>query len=181
MDGKSFLLEPVSPDEGLPPAVLCRLRQADGKALYVYEFLHPAVAATVAVFDRSRGAFLLIRRERAPFAGAYAFPGGFIDVGREDIYQTAVREAREEAGVQLAREDLVLVDVRSRPDRDPRDHVFDIGFLAEIDRAHAQALDETTDIRWASPREIDALELAFDHAEFWANVKRLRAQRQASP
>ena len=81
---------------------------------------------------------------------------------------------REETGVEIGRENLTLIDVRSAPDRDPRDHVFDIGFFAQVERAEARALDETTGIAWATPEELDSMALAFDHAELWKAVKRFR-------
>ncbi|MCX7011644.1 MAG: NUDIX hydrolase [Candidatus Sumerlaeota bacterium] len=181
MADEAFHLERIDPAEGLPRAVLYRLRRAGGAPLYCYEFLHPALAATVALFDREREAFLLALRERAPYAGCYCFPGGFIQAGREDIYEAAARELREETGARVARERLQLVDIRSRPDRDPRDHVIDVGFYAEVDRVEAEALDETSAIRWAKAEEMDSLPLAFDHAELWAHVKRMRLRREDYP
>jgi len=168
---QEWSIELPDPADGLPRAVERILRAPDGTAFFAYRFPHPAVAATVALFDRSRQAFLLVRRANEPFRGFFAFPGGFLDVGREDIRETAIRELREEAMAALPRRDLRLVDVRSRPDRDPRDHVLDIGFYAETDKAAAGAADETSEIRWAAPAEIDVLPLAFDHGEFWRAVR----------
>ena len=52
----------------------------------------PAVAATVAVFAKNKKSFLMIKRRTEPFKDKYAFPGGFLDVGKETVYQTAIRE-----------------------------------------------------------------------------------------
>jgi 8-oxo-dGTP pyrophosphatase MutT (NUDIX family) len=53
---------------------------------------------------------LLIRRsERAgdPWSGHIALPGGRQDAGDHDVLETAVRETREEVGIELTRENLV--------------------------------------------------------------------------
>ena len=171
-----YTLEPVDPAEGLPAAVRFRVHRDSSQALYCYEFLHPALASTVVLYDRQRDAFLLAQRAHDPFAGHFCFPGGFIDVGRESLEEAAVRELREETGVEISREQLQLVDIRSRPDRDPRDHVVDVGYYAEVDHVEAVALDETAAIRWARAEELDQLPLAFDHADLWAGVKRLCAR-----
>jgi 8-oxo-dGTP diphosphatase len=143
----------------------------DGQIYYAYRYPHPAVAATVVLKDRRRGAYLLIERRNDPFSGRYAFPGGFLNVGCERIEQTAARELEEETGVRVDAKGLLLIDVRSDPARDPRDHVFDIGYYAEVDAADAAPLDETSAVRWASADEIETLALAFDHADLWRAVK----------
>ncbi len=167
----------VDPTPGAPPANLFRIKEGDGRLFHAYEYPHPSVSATIAIYSRTRSAFLLTVRDNDPFAGALAFPGGFLEVGIENIEETAVREIKEETGIELSPENLKLVDVRSQPDRDPRDHVVDVGFLAEIDDAEATARDEVREIRWATEVEIERSPLAFDHHLFWANIQRFRRGR----
>ena len=158
-----------------PAANAFCVQAPDGTVYHAYRFPHPAVAATVVLKDRRRDAYLLIQRRNEPFAGYYAFPGGFLDVGRERIEETAARELEEEAGAHVDPKDLLLIDVRSDPGRDPRDHVFDIGYYAEVDAAEAAPRDEASSIRWATAAEIETLPLAFDHTDLWRAVKaRLR-------
>lgn len=148
-----------------------RVRTQNGKTYYAYEFPHPSVAATVVLYDVSKQAYLLVKRSNDPYAGHYAFPGGFLEVGEEEIEDAAVRELFEEAGVTLEREKLELIDVRSHPSRDPRDHVFDIAYYAEEEDVEALVGDEVSAFLWASADEIDDLPLAFDHDVLWIRVK----------
>ncbi len=167
--GSTGKLLPAAHDA--PPANLFMVEAKTGKQYYAYEFPHPSVAATVVLLDLSRNALLLVKRDIAPFKGSYAFPGGFLEVGKEEIEDAAVRELYEEAGVTLDRSTLQLIDVRSHPQRDPRDHVFDIAFFASIARTEAIAGDEVSVYKWATAEEIDALPLAFDHDVLWSRVK----------
>lgn len=167
--GETARLLPPAPGE--PRANVFRVQAKDGKLYYAYEFPHPSVAASVVLFDVSRRAYLLIKRSTNPFFGYYAFPGGFIDVGKEEIEDAAVRELYEEAGVVLSRNRLQLIDVRSSPDRDPRDHIFDIAYYAEVEDAEAKVGEEVSALEWLPAEEIDKIQLAFDHQELWEQVK----------
>ena len=161
----------VPPERDAPDANVFRVRARDGKLYYAYEFPHPSVAASVVLYDEQKDAFLLIKRSTSPYFGYYAFPGGFIDVGREEIEDAAVRELSEEAGVHISRDVLQLIDVRSSPERDPRDHIFDIAYYACVSGVAARVGEEVSAFVWAGADEIDTLQLAFDHAVLWERVK----------
>lgn len=62
-----------------------------------------AVGTIVAVPD---GRIVLVRRAIEPGYGLWVFPGGYVDRG-EDVRLAAVREAREEAGVDITLDRLV--------------------------------------------------------------------------
>jgi 8-oxo-dGTP diphosphatase len=70
----------------------------------------PKVAVGVAVFDGDR--LLLVRRVMNPGRGKWSLPGGYLDLG-EDPRAAAAREAREEAGVEVAVGDVI--DVFANP------------------------------------------------------------------
>lgn len=126
----------------------------------------------MAVYAKNDDKILMIIRLTEPFKGKYAFPGGFLAVDKEDVYDTAARELKEETGFSIDKKDLILIDVRSNPKRDPRDHVLDIGFLAIIENSSAIApiTDEAKSF-WISLADLDRLEFAFDHDIYAANIK----------
>jgi ADP-ribose pyrophosphatase YjhB (NUDIX family) len=66
----------------------------------------PAVAVLLPVHD----SVLLVRRANGPHAGRLGLPGGYIELG-ESWQQAAVRRLKQECGVMVARDELMLYDV----------------------------------------------------------------------
>ena len=60
--------------------------------------MEPKVAVAVLVVKRE--AILLVQRDNEPAEGLWSLPGGFVDAG-EDPRAAAVRECREETGLQI--------------------------------------------------------------------------------
>ncbi len=119
------------------------------------------------------GGIVLIKRDNPPFAGCYALPGGFVEVG-ETVEAAAIREAREETGLVV--ELLELVGVYSNPARDPRGHVVSAAFLA----LGSGELLAGSDARMAQvfPR-MKLPPLAFDHDRIISDA--LSPAKRASP
>lgn len=135
-------------------------------------FKKPSVATSVAVFAKKNNKVLLITRLTEPFKNKYAFPGGFLTVDEEDIYDAAVRELAEETGFLIKKEDLVLIDIRSNPKRDPRSHVVDVGLLSVVDYSlEISTLRPEAKSFWLPLNSLDSLEFAFDHNVFAENIK----------
>lgn len=114
---------------------------------------------------------VLIRRASDPFAGRWALPGGFVEVG-ETVEAAATREAAEETGlaVELAR----LVGVYSDPDRDPRGHNVSVAFLARVVAGDLIAATDAAEVAVLDP---DSVELAFDHRRIIADAMEGTAPR----
>lgn len=129
----------------------------------------PLLAVDAVVLDK-QGRVLLIRRGNDPFAGHYALPGGFVDVG-ESVEDACRRELAEETGLEVGR--LRLVGVYSDPDRDPRGHTVAVAYLARARRAQAQAGDDAAAVEWVQPRR--GLKLAFDHGRILREALKLAA------
>jgi 8-oxo-dGTP diphosphatase len=108
---------------------------------------------------------VLVERRNPPLG--WALPGGFVDWG-ETLEAAAVREAREETGLEVRLVDLV--GCYSDPGRDPRGHTVTAAFLGRAegqprggdDAARAEAF------AWSALPP-----LAFDHAEILADARRL--------
>lgn len=115
----------------------------------------PLLAVDAVIFFQK--GIVLIKRDRPPFDGSYALPGGFVEIG-ETVEAAAVREAREETGLAI---DLQgLVGIYSNPARDPRGHVVSAAFLA---RGSGELL-AGSDARSAHIFPLQSLPpLAFDH------------------
>ena len=93
-------LEPRALKRGDPERLVCT---HCGQVLY----LDPKVAVgTIVRTDDAR--LVLVRRAIEPGYGLWVFPGGYVDRG-EEITAAAVREAREEAGLDVEIERLVNI------------------------------------------------------------------------
>jgi 8-oxo-dGTP diphosphatase len=120
----------------------------------------PLLTTDCAIFN-GEGAVLLIRRKHPPFEGAYALPGGFVEIG-ETVEAGCIREVREETGLEVS--ELTLVGVYSRPRRDPRGHTVSIAFETKLSgMEEPKAGSDAASVAWiADWRQVT---LAFDHAE----------------
>ena len=126
---------------------------------YTYEYPRPAVSADVVVYDRDSRSILLIERKNDPFAGAWALPGGFMEMD-EDASVAAIRELEEETGLKV--DHVRQVGAYSAVDRDPRGRVVTIAFFAvATQKDPVNASDDAADTRWFELSQLP--ELAFDH------------------
>lgn len=111
---------------------------------------------TVDIIIKYKDGIILIKRKNPP--EGWALPGGFVDYG-ESLEDSAVREAREETGldIQLVRQ----LHSYSDPNRDPRLHTITTVFIAEAS-GKASAGDDAAEI---GVFRQDALpeKIAFDH------------------
>jgi 8-oxo-dGTP diphosphatase len=141
---------------------------------YTYDHPHPAVTVDVVVFSIEAGrlAVVLIRRADWPHAGKWALPGGFVGID-ESLKRAAWRELREETGLNAGY--LEQLGAFGRPDRDPRERVITVVYiaLAPADRLELQAGSDANEARLFP---VDALpDLAFDHARIIRHaVERIR-------
>ncbi len=106
--------------------------------------------------DRPDRPIVLIRRKNPP--PGWALPGGFVDVG-EPLEQAAVREAREETGLEVRLE--ALLGCYSDPRRDPRGHTVSAVYVGSAVGEPAGADDAAA--AEAFPTHRLPPDLAFDH------------------
>ena len=136
-------------------------------------WLNPTPTTDVVIYEPCKGV-VIIRRANEPLG--YALPGGFIEDG-EQAEAAAVREMREETGLEV--ELTGLLGVYSRPRRDPRQHTLSVVFTGRArDAAQLRAGD---DAAAAAFYPLDALPapLVFDHARILADFAEVLTGRRA--
>ncbi|MCS7109682.1 MAG: NUDIX hydrolase [Candidatus Micrarchaeota archaeon] len=106
-----------------------------------------------------RGKILLIKRKKYPFKGKWALPGGFVEIN-ENVQDAAVREVKEETGLDI--ELIDVIGIYSEPYRDRR-NTISIAFLATIKNNDKIKVDkkEIDDAKFFTFKKIP--KLAFDH------------------
>ena len=98
-------------------------------------------------------------------------PGGHAD-GDTDLPRVALREAREETGLDVRLE--ALLGCYSKPDRDPRGHTVSIIFVA-VASGDPVAGDDAREVGVFDPAKTPPL--AFDHQQVLADFIRWRERR----
>jgi 8-oxo-dGTP diphosphatase len=133
----------------------------------------PALTTDCVIFD-AEGRALLIRRGHSPYAGSYALPGGFVEIG-ETVEEACRRETLEETGIKV--DVLRLVGVYSDPARDPRAHTVSAAYVTILPRAVTpKAGSDAAVAEWVE--DWRRVELAFDHAQILRDAEvLLRAPR----
>ena len=148
---------------------------------FTYGHARPAVTVDCVVFglDDDDLKVLLIERDRPPFAGTWALPGGFVEPA-ETLATAALRELSEETGVSKVF--LEQLYTFGDPGRDPRDRVITVayyGLVRRLDHAPRAASDARA-VGWFPASRCPPL--AFDHAEIVTLARqRLQAKLRYQP
>lgn len=146
---------------------------------FTYDYPRPAVTVDCVVLandfhDFSVRHVLLIQRGDDPFRGAWALPGGFLNID-EATDVGAARELVEETGLAIPHGSLRQLGAFGDPTRDPRGRVISIAYLATVPEPCGVAAGD--DARAASWFLVDELpDLAFDHALIIQQALRFRSR-----
>ena len=139
-------LEKRSLKAGEPDRLVC------GACGFVF-YLDPKVAVgTIITTEDSR--LVLVRRAIEPGYGLWVFPGGFVDRG-EELPKAAMREAREESGLEVRLDRLV--NIYSYPEA----AVIIVVYAATAMGGELCGDDECLEARLFLPDELPWEELAF--------------------
>ena len=143
--------------------------------MYCYKYPHPAVTADCIVYNIEDETLkiLLIKRKNEPYKDFWAFPGGFVNID-ESAEVSAIRELKEETGLEVTK--IEQLKAYSTPDRDPRERVITIVFIAESKIKDVKGGDDAKEAEWFDITNLPPL--AFDHKEILTDaLKRIRSKR----
>ncbi|MFO1436157.1 MAG: NUDIX domain-containing protein [Gammaproteobacteria bacterium] len=143
---------------------------------FTYEYPHPAVTTDAILFTvrAARLEVLLIQRKHDPYAGQWAFPGGFLDY-EEDLLACAQRELLEETGISGVK--LTQFYAAGTPGRDPRERNISIIYIGLVrpDALRPRAGDDAADVAWFNAARPP--QLAFDHRELLQRARQHLAEK----
>jgi|AntAceMinimDraft_16_1070373.scaffolds.fasta_scaffold14762_5 8-oxo-dGTP diphosphatase len=130
---------------------------------YTYKYPRAALTVDMIIFFKEAGSrlkVLLIQRDRPPFEGQWAFPGGFVNIN-ETLKQSAKRELKEETCLENIK--LKQFYTFDAINRDPRHRTISVVYygFAKSDNIKVKADDDARDAKWFYVKDIP--DLAFDH------------------
>ena len=128
---------------------------------------------TADIIIETEEGIVLVERKNPPLG--WALPGGFVEY-RESLEETAVREAKEETGLDI--ENLRQFHTYSAPGRDPRWHTITTVFTARA-KGRPKA---GSDAKGVKVFPVDRLpdKLAFDHKEVINDYLKYKRSRKLS-
>ncbi len=132
-------------------------KQVGGYVKHIQETLGNGPYVTVDIIIERPDGIILIERSNPPYG--WTLPGGFLDYG-ESVEEAAVREAKEETGLDL--KNLRQFRVYSDPERDPRFHTVSVVFIAQ-GLGEPQFGDDAKGLKVVKYAELTKLRYAFDH------------------
>jgi 8-oxo-dGTP diphosphatase len=143
---------------------------------YTYDYPRPSVTVDLVIVTRDpKRRVLLVQRKHPPFAGAWALPGGFVNID-EGLEEAARRELAEETTVRVGKLDQLIAV--GDPKRDPRGRTISVVYLTEVDGSaiNPEAADDAAAVGWFSLKRPPRL--AFDHGDILAVARRrLKGER----
>lgn len=129
---------------------------------------NPVVGAS-ALVQKSDESVLLIKRIKEPGTGRWAFAGGVVEYG-ETVEQTAVREVKEETGIDIKLIELVgAYDIIGK-----RYHYVTICFRGRPLNTKTTAGYDVGDARWFTLKELPGAKLTSTTRKALRDVKILR-------
>ena len=118
------------------------------------------------IIQLADGSIVLAKRKSEPYQGQWGLPGGKME-DKERIEETAVREAREETGLDVRLEKVV--GVYSKNGRDPRGRFVSVVYLASPVSGVLEAASDAEELMITD--DWIGIDLAFDHDQILADYR----------
>lgn len=128
-----------------------RIRATCPRCGFVH-FQGPKVGVSLLIEDAGR--VLLVQRAVDPGDGLWSLPSGFVDWD-ESPETAAVREAKEETGLNIEPVELMAADYYTN---DPRGAGINLTYRARIVGGELAAADDARAVRFVSPQEVPSSE-----------------------
>ena len=113
----------------------------------------------VGVVVIERGKMLLVERGRGPRAGAWAVPGGKVRYG-ERLTDAAIREIREETGLEVELGAVIWVGDALGEGDPPEHHIVLIDFSGRVTAGELLAGDDAAAAAFVPLEELRSLDLS---------------------
>ena len=123
------------------------------------------------IIEFEDGEIVLIKRKNEPFKNFWAIPGGRLE-GNETIEETAIREAKEETGIDIRLQQII--GVYSKPDRDSRGRYVSVAYIAVPIGGKLQASSDAKEV--IKTNDYSLIKLAFDHNEIITDYLKIKGK-----
>lgn len=124
---------------------------------------NPKPCACVIIMNAQEEILMTVRAED-PDIGKLDLPGGFLNEA-EHPYDAAVREAKEELGIQIAVQDVVGFAIDDYSYEGVTGKTLNIGLKCQIIKGSPQPVSEISAVEWVDPWNYDGQRLAFTNNE----------------
>jgi ADP-ribose pyrophosphatase YjhB (NUDIX family) len=118
------------------------------------------------------GKILLERRKNEPGRGQWSIPGGLVELG-ESSKETAVREVKEETGLEV--ESPTLIDVVDNVTQDingeVKYHFVILDYFAKLKGGELKAMSDAAELRWVQLNSVENYDLTKTIREFFVKNK----------
>jgi len=124
-------------------------------------YINMCCAAVVFIFNQD-GQILLGKRQKDPQKGLFGLPGGMVDFD-ETCEQAAIRESWEEVNLKVTELQYLTSQTNYYEYKDVIYHLLDFYYIGKVeDFTTLKAADETDELIWIRPAEIDDKIIAFE-------------------